>query len=196
MRKCSKCGVEKDEDDGFYKDSRTGKPRCWCKSCTNAYNIARAAANPEKHNARAKAWRDANPEKWAATTLAWRQRNPDKLEANIRRSKYRIDFNVLWEAQGGLCASCHLPMVRGGKEGFSACVDHDRRCCPGKRSCGKCVRGIIHRNCNLVLGYAKDDVAVLQSAIVYLERWNTSFGSKDPSHAARLDEDQKSLQPS
>jgi hypothetical protein len=39
------------------------------------------------------------------------------------------------------------------------------------------VRGLIHRNCNLVLGYAKDSVKVLRCAIEYLERWQASKAS-------------------
>jgi Recombination endonuclease VII len=171
LKRCTKCEQDKDEKDDFHKDSRTGKPRSWCKLCTNADNIARAAANPEKHNARSKAWRDANPERWSATVRAWGLRNPEKLEASRHRSQYKIEFEALWQAQNGMCASCHEPMLRDGKEVNSVCVDHDRSCCPGHKSCGKCVRGLIHRNCNLVLGYAKDNVRVLQCAIEYLERW-------------------------
>lgn len=179
MRTCTKCGCEKDDSKGgeFYYDSRTDKPRSWCKRCTNEHNLARASEDPEKHNARAKAWREANPEKWRATVRAWQKRNPERDLQNRRRFVYKIDFDALWEAQGGLCASCHRPMVRGGRDQNSACVDHDRRCCPGKKSCGKCVRGVIHRNCNLVLGYAKDDLRVLRSAIEYLERWAKDSGS-------------------
>ena len=42
------------------------------------------------------------------------------------------------------------------------CIDHDHACCPGKNTCGKCIRGVLCRTCNSALGYIKDD---LQSAI-------------------------------
>lgn len=173
MKTCSKCGVPKDEESDFYKDKRTGKSRGWCKLCTNADNIARAAADPQKHNARSKAWREANPEKWLATVRAWQARNPEKVEAarkQVKDNKYGIDFDALWKAQKGLCACCGGPMQPKGREMDSVCVDHDRTCCPGKKSCGKCVRGLIHWSCNLILGYAKDDPKILRYAAEYIER--------------------------
>lgn len=47
-------------------------------------------------------------------------------------------------------------------------VDHDHRCCPGLFSCGKCLRGLLCRNCNLTLGVLKDEEEILQAAINYL----------------------------
>lgn len=37
------------------------------------------------------------------------------------------------------------------------CVDHDHKCCAGKVSCGKCVRGLICSPCNKFLGHLRDD---------------------------------------
>lgn len=36
-------------------------------------------------------------------------------------------------------------------------VDHDHSCCIGNYSCGKCVRGVLCRGCNISLGYMKED---------------------------------------
>lgn len=166
---CRKCGLQKDAGD-FYVYKKTGKSWTKCKSCHVSEGVARAAADPEKHNARSKAWREANPKKWVATVRAWQQRNPEKVEANVKRYQYKIDFNRMWEAQGGLCSCCGTPMDRGGRGKTSVCVDHDRSCCPGRKSCGKCVRGLIHWSCNLVLGYARDNPEVLRLAADYLER--------------------------
>src|SRR5262252_10407466 len=52
-------------------------------------------------------------------------------------SKYRITgerYRGLLDQQDGACALCLSP----AKDGRLA-VDHDHNCCPGARSCGKCV---------------------------------------------------------
>jgi hypothetical protein len=50
-------------------------------------------------------------------------------------------------------------------------VDHDHSCCPTKtRSCGKCVRGLLCRNCNLALGYLRDNPDFAEAAAVYLRK--------------------------
>lgn len=172
-KRCTKCEAEKSDDD-FYVYKKTGKPWSKCKACHVSECVARAAADPEKHNARSKAWRNANTEKWQATVRSWNERHPDKVRRNYYWTRFRIEFDALWEACGGLCSSCQRPMKLTGKDPDSVCVDHDRSCCSGGKSCGNCVRGLLHRNCNLVLGYAKDDVEVLRAAAAYLERTRKS----------------------
>lgn len=49
-------------------------------------------------------------------------------------------------------------------------VDHDHTCCPGDKSCGECVRGVLCRGCNSGLGMFKDRVDVLENAVAYLRR--------------------------
>ncbi|MDL5351098.1 endonuclease VII domain-containing protein [Microbacterium sp. zg-YB36] len=49
-------------------------------------------------------------------------------------------------------------------------VDHDHACCPTRgTSCGKCVRGLLCKDCNTLLGHARDSTAILGAAITYLE---------------------------
>lgn len=65
-------------------------------------------------------------------------------------------------ADGSICAICK-------KQGKTV-IDHDHACCTGtSASCGKCVRGILCINCNHAIGSARDSVAVLASAIDYLQ---------------------------
>jgi hypothetical protein len=77
------------------------------------------------------------------------------------RSQFRIsieDYDRMYEAQSGLCGICGKP-GRGSE--WSAeqdaaarlAVDHDRRCCPGTKSCGRCVRGLLCGSCNPKLGF-------------------------------------------
>lgn len=171
----------------FYEDSRSkAVPKGLmpaCKECVKARNRASAAKDPKKAVARSTAWREKNPGRASAISRAWQLRHPEQFKAQVYRNRFKIDFAALWDAQGGFCACCGKPMLREGKGPTSVVADHDSACCPGKKSCGRCVRGLIHRNCNLVLGYAKDDIEVLQAAAMYLERWERErrFSVDSPS---------------
>jgi hypothetical protein len=71
-------------------------------------------------------------------------------------------YQALIEFQGYACAICRdqVPLQ----------VDHDHACCPGKRSCGLCVRGLLCRPCNQGLGSFYDDAQRLRQALSYLHR--------------------------
>ena len=60
----------------------------------------------------------------------------------------------------GLCWICRYRKARQ--------VDHDHKCCSGKTSCGKCVRGLLCGPCNKFLGFIRDNVTILQFGIDYL----------------------------
>ncbi|WP_367137970.1 endonuclease VII domain-containing protein [Saccharothrix sp. HUAS TT1] len=71
-------------------------------------------------------------------------------------------YQALWEACGGKCMTCRRLRAR--------CVDHDHKCCPGKTSCGKCVRGLLCGPCNKgVLGHLRDDPAAMRRCADYVE---------------------------
>lgn len=72
---------------------------------------------------------------------------------------------ALVQVQGDSCGICRT-RTPGGKGGWH--IDHDHSCCPGKKSCGKCVRGLLCNGCNLGLGHFADDVERLLLAAEYL----------------------------
>jgi hypothetical protein len=76
-------------------------------------------------------------------------------------------YERMLKEQGGVCAICGQP-PSGRHRNLS--VDHDHSCCPGKRSCGKCVRGLLCSPCNIALGGFQDDQARLLRAVEYLRR--------------------------
>lgn len=47
-------------------------------------------------------------------------------------------------------------------------IDHDHSCCPGSRSCGECIRGVLCGDCNLAIGIMGDSPARLRRAVEYL----------------------------
>src|SRR4051812_3786315 len=85
--------------------------------------------------------------------------------------RYRLteqDYENLWLRQAGMCLICeakeYLPDTAR-----PLAVDHDRRCCPGRNSCGKCVRGLLCFACNQLIGLAKDSANRLTKAAAYVD---------------------------
>jgi hypothetical protein len=73
-------------------------------------------------------------------------------------------YKAMLMAQQNRCKAC------GDDFAERPCVDHDHKCCPGTKSCGKCIRALLCCRCNLLLGNAGDDVQLLQKSIAYLQR--------------------------
>lgn len=87
----------------------------------------------------------------------------------ITREKY----NEMLEAQGGTCAICpYTP-----KPGEMLAVDHNHKCCPGRKSCGKCVRKLLCDKCNRGLGYFLDSIDSLLKASEYIKSFERSVDS-------------------
>lgn len=68
------------------------------------------------------------------------------------------NFYEMLKGQGGACAICKT--AKWGEHGPH--VDHDHAT--------KNVRGLLCHRCNLAIGFAGDDPAILQAAIIYLKR--------------------------
>lgn len=158
----------------------------------SARRKADRAANPEKYKARSKAYIEANRDAIATRTKAYYEANPEAKAVQRERNRLRInairakdpdygasqhlkqrfgltldDYNQMLEDQGGLCANpgCfNVPLVDRRFD-----VDHDHACCSGKKSCGKCVRGLLCHSCNLALGLLHEDVKRIQGLADYLE---------------------------
>lgn len=88
---------------------------------------------------------------------------------NLARFGIGIDkYNEMWALQDGKCAACHRPEAECGNQRLA--VDHDHTCCPGKRSCGRCVRGLLCGPCNTALGLLKDDPRRIADLQAYAQR--------------------------
>jgi hypothetical protein len=96
------------------------------------------------------------------------------LQVKKKLAKFNLtveQYDQMLLVQGGVCAICKQPEThrhRGTGVVVSLAVDHDHRCCPGRRSCGNCVRGLLCDRCNL--GRWPDDPALLRAAADYFER--------------------------
>lgn len=87
--------------------------------------------------------------------------------------RFKLTLEQVNQAVNGVCDICK------GKNsaGRALAVDHDHACCPGKRSCGKCVRGFLCGQCNYGVGNFKDDPQLLRKTALYLEQHAAITGS-------------------
>lgn len=104
------------------------------------------------------------------------------ISSCIRNIEYT---NGLCKTHDALCycykiSSIQLEMMWAG--GCQICgsrvklhIDHDHSCCDTRKTgrkdyCGQCVRGCLCSDCNLGLGFLKDEIDRLIGAIAYLEQ--------------------------
>lgn len=102
-----------------------------------------------------------------------RSQNPaTRFAYNLSRMGLTVErYEAMLEAQGGVCALNGCDASVGESDGRRLAVDHDRRCCPGRYSCGNCIRGLLCGAHNTGIGKFGDDVDALRAAIEYLERY-------------------------
>lgn len=129
------------------------------------------------------ALRDEHGRKWCSSGEHWV--SPDEFPSSkdtadglmrrcaacLKLSKFKMtlaQYNELLSTQGGGCAIC------GGvnPNGTALAVDHDHTCCPGKRSCGRCTRGLLCGTCNTGIGMMGDSQQRLRDAADYLSSFS------------------------
>ena len=146
----------------------------------------------EKHKVkikkRTRAWREENPERYAKAKVKNYQENiqrykdhaklfskkhPIKRRRIARKYHLKATFNMtlegfanLFKKQKNRCAGCGSKRHHG--KGWN--IDHNHACCLGKKSCGKCVRGILCAPCNQALGLLRDGVKTLLKLVKYLSK--------------------------
>jgi hypothetical protein len=72
---------------------------------------------------------------------------------------------AMMERQGGRCAICLCDISAWGRDVH---IDHDHACCPTAGSCGECIRGLLCRKCNYIVGHSGDNPQLLVAAAEYL----------------------------
>lgn len=132
----------------FYIAKEGVKQSYRCKECLRAQRRERWAENKN-------GCRDKQKDSYAADPVARAEQ--------VRKSHLLRNFNMtveqydaMLESQGGLCKICRLPETKlhpVSGEPIRLAVDHDHKCCPGVKSCGKCVRGLLCARCNQTVGH-------------------------------------------
>lgn len=188
-KQCAKCREWLPEAEFHKNTSKSDGLQQRCRPCANhGQNERRWKLHPETarrvgprrpHGESVK--RDASGRKYCPGCAEWLSeprftRNPntaDKLQsrcitccANMKRQGlYSVTPERVAQMladQDGKCAICEKDISE------SYYVDHDHACCPGRKSCGQCVRKLLCSLCNTGIGYLQDDAALLMKAAEYL----------------------------
>lgn len=140
----------------------------------NARRRAAYANDSSERKARTRSYYLQNRDRVLASNKDY-QRRTWRIQAGRRLLK---NFGLTYDAylakvdvQDGVCWICLLPeSASRGHDGYpnNLAVDHDRRCCPGKRSCGRCVRHLLCQSCNVTLGQVLERRETLVRMLSYL----------------------------
>lgn len=148
---CCRCKLDKILDEFGSDSSKKDGKNIQCKPCGAISTAAWRAANLDKDKERKRKYYATHP----AITL---------------RRKYNMSVDTFYStlvSQDYKCGICRIPFADSAPY-----VDHDHSCCPDINSCGKCVRGLLCKNCNTGLGFFKDDPFVLSMASLYVRPKN------------------------
>lgn len=138
----------------------------------NVKQRERYASDPayrEYFQAHNKIWREANADKVRDQKFHWRERNKDHVRLRDKASKLLRDFGItiqqwqdIFDAQGQCCAACGSLHPRG--QWWH--TDHNPNLPKGHP---KYIRGILCGGCNMGIGLANENIAMLKKWIAYLE---------------------------
>lgn len=154
---CLKCGSNL-SDSNWSKSQRTRKHHV-CKTCFNTQQRDRCAR-----------WREKNPD---YQKNYWNSPNGRIKTINKRlRYQYGITYEEalqIEKEQDYKCAICKKPFDQsiwhnGMTLTYLFVIDHNHST--------KKVRGLLCQPCNTLIGYAKEDITILENAIAYLKKYS------------------------
>lgn len=180
-RTCRKCGEWKESP--AFRTLKSGALDSYCRDCRRAYMREYVRKRPHKPS-------PYKPYKSSPCScgIVWRfghcrfchketgqsdaracvdcRRERDRWRT-IRRKYHlgRDEYERMFAAQDGRCGMCDEPSDKLLR------VDHDHSCCPGKFTCGKCIRGLLCDRCNSMLGQFSDDAERARSFADRMEEW-------------------------
>lgn len=165
-KRCSRCGSVKPTSDFHRNQAAKDGLQRHCKACNAENNRQWRARHIEHVRLRSQRYHAANRERSTERMRRWRAANPDRHFDRYLRGRYGITLDTyqsILALQGGRCGLCST-----APDDKPLHVDHDHRCCPGQRSCGACVRGLLCGGCNRALGRFRDDPNIVLRAHAYL----------------------------
>jgi len=149
---CRTCGAKLGKDN--WTPTRRSRQDYLCQSCSSLYGSRYYRIHRKDIIARGK--------RYYAT------HKKENKDAKLRRL-FGIDlegYKALEVKQGGKCAACQRPFAELDDGALRPVVDHDHKSLK--------VRGIIHANCNCIIGFAREEPVILECLANYL-RTNLQF---------------------
>ena len=154
------------QSDAERRAARAASARRWyeanrerVKAQRRARFAARSTDDRERDNARQREYYAANREKFREYARSYRV-GGNEAAAQLRYrhgSDVAEAFAAMWSEQDGCCYLCGRPLIREKTD-----IDHDHTCCPDRKSCAYCRRGLTCPRCNKLIAFADDDPALLR----------------------------------
>jgi hypothetical protein len=116
--------------------------------------------NQDKIKQQKAIYKSKYPNKNKESSSAYRRKYFDKFK-RYSITKYGITIKQYQDLLDKQLHKCYICKIETKKNGRRLCIDHDH--INGK------VRGLLCNLCNSILGYAKDNIEILQNAIKYLQ---------------------------
>ena len=161
MKHCSKCDQLRPLTD-FSKHKKTKDGlQCYCIACFKLTSKQWYVLNKEHSKSKSVTWNKANKDKRSKISNNWYQKNISKVKGIALKREYNLSmeqYDQLLSQQNNCCMVCHKNQVLFKKK---LAVDHCHE--TGK------IRGLLCDGCNRGLGFLKDSIEVLESAITYLK---------------------------
>lgn len=92
-----------------------------------------------------------------------------------RRHHLRYKFGLSLEQYEQMIEDCDARCPACKRQSTDLHIDHDHRCCSGKSSCGKCIRGLLCGPCNRALGLLQENEEAILGLLEYI-RTKEHFG--------------------
>jgi hypothetical protein len=171
LRRCTKCGEWKIAISDNFAIATMQSPDgliAQCKSCVRTIQQEHYGLDA---NFSQKKRQQASDYYWIGDD----QRRKDmrlRQTHNITLNRY---FEILDE-QGGKCRNPACGVFHTEDRYLN--VDHDHACCPGSKSCGQCVRGLLCMACNSAAGFVGDDPELLLGLVSYLNEWQLQLADR------------------
>jgi hypothetical protein len=147
-----------------------------CKKCHSIYRKEVRRKNPKTeeqlkiHREKNNLYYQNNKEKKAIYSKTRREKNTKSYRNTAYKYKYGISIDEYEELLLKQNNSCDICKISQDDLNYNLVVDHCHTT--------KLVRGLLCRNCNLALGYLKDNIETVSSTLSYLNKYKENVNTQ------------------